>query len=156
MSEPYIAPTPPPLAYAMPADRTVNTDIEHLRLLSIFHFIVGGIQLLIGCFPIIYLVLGILIVIGQLDGSASNGDPTGVGWVLIAIGLFVTTIAWTIGALTIYSGFQMKRRRWRTFSIVVAAVNCIHFPFGTTLGVFTLIVLLRRSVEELYRSTART
>jgi len=29
------------------------------------------------------------------------------------------------------------------FSLVVAGLNCLQFPFGTVLGVFTFVVLLR-------------
>ena len=36
------------------------------------------------------------------------------------------------------------------FFLVVAAINCLHMPLGTVLGVFTIIVLIRQSVVELY------
>jgi hypothetical protein len=32
----------------------------------------------------------------------------------------------------------------------MAAISCIFMPFGTVLGVFTIIVLLRPSVKELF------
>ena len=40
------------------------------------------------------------------------------------------------------------------FSLVVAALDCMGFPFATVLGVFTFIVLLRDSVAELYEAAA--
>jgi hypothetical protein len=54
------------------------------------------------------------------------------------------------GILNLISGFCLRARKHRTFSIVVAAVDCLHIPFGTVLGVFTLAVLVRDSVRELY------
>jgi len=36
------------------------------------------------------------------------------------------------------------------FSFVVACVECLFIPFGVVLGAFTIIVLSRRSVKELY------
>jgi hypothetical protein len=36
------------------------------------------------------------------------------------------------------------------FSIVVAGVNCLQIPFGTALGVFTMMVLLRDTVRQSY------
>jgi hypothetical protein len=49
------------------------------------------------------------------------------------------------------SGLFLRARRHRTFSMVVAAINCLHIPIGTALGVFTFIVLGRESVRKLYR-----
>ncbi len=56
----------------------------------------------------------------------------------------------TVGALTIYSGRCLARRRKKTFSMVMAAINCLSLPFGTALGVFTLVALTRDSVGRLY------
>ena len=39
--------------------------------------------------------------------------------------------------------------RHRTFSRVVAGLNCLHIPLGTVLGIFTSIVLGRESVGQL-------
>jgi hypothetical protein len=36
------------------------------------------------------------------------------------------------------------------FAGVVAGINCLHIPLGTVLGVFTIVVLIRDSVRELY------
>jgi hypothetical protein len=40
-----------------------------------------------------------------------------------------------------------------TFCLVMAGVACMFMPFGTVLGVFTIIVLLRDSVKELFGVT---
>jgi len=36
---------------------------------------------------------------------------------------------------------------------VMACVECLFIPFGTILGVFTIIVLLRESVKALFAAT---
>ena len=59
-------------------------------------------------------------------------------------------LGWAVGILTLISGRAIARRRWRFFSLVMAGVNCASFPFGTLLGIFTFIVLLRASVRSLY------
>lgn len=38
-------------------NRDVGKDLEHLRLLSIFHYVVGGLIALFACFPIIHLMM---------------------------------------------------------------------------------------------------
>ena len=59
---------------------------------------------------------------------------------------------WFIGSgvLNLISGFCISARKHRTFSIAVAAINCLHIPLGTVLGVFTIIVLMRDSVRDVY------
>jgi hypothetical protein len=57
-----------------------------------------------------------------------------------------------LGILVICSGrFISKQRHW-TFSVVIAALMCLSVPLGTVLGVFTLVVLMREPVKQLYRA----
>jgi hypothetical protein len=35
----------------------------------------------------------------------------------------------------------------------VAALSCAFMPFGTVLGVFTIVVLVRPSVKQLFESS---
>lgn len=53
---------------------------------------------------------------------------------------------------TFISGRCLARRRNRLFSFVMAAFLCMFMPFGTVLGIFTIIVLSRESVKRLYES----
>ena len=69
------------------------------------------------------------------------------GGIFMVIGL-ATTVALVI------SGLGLRRRRRRTLSFVVACLICLNVPFGTALGVFTLIVLSRASVKALYDQRA--
>ncbi|MDB6020061.1 MAG: hypothetical protein JWR19_4550 [Pedosphaera sp.] len=64
--------------------------------------------------------------------------------------IFMGTLFASAGALNLLSGLFLRQRRHRTFSIVVGALNCLQIPFGTALGVFTLIVLSRNSVRAAY------
>jgi len=45
---------------------------------------------------------------------------------------------------------RLRQRRSWVFCIVVAALSCIGIPFGTALGVFTLLVLSRHSVKCMF------
>jgi hypothetical protein len=56
------------------------------------------------------------------------------------------------GVLNVISGLCLRARKYRAFSLVVACVNCLHIPLGTVLGVFTIVVLVRDSVRELYEA----
>jgi hypothetical protein len=65
---------------------------------------------------------------------------------------FMGTMTVGAGLANLISGFCILRRRARTFSLIIAGVSCLGFPFGTVLGVFTLVVLLRDSVREEYEA----
>ena len=47
--------------------------------------------------------------------------------------------------------FLVQRRNHR-FCLVLAGVTCLFMPLGTILGVFTLIVLMRDSVQQSFQS----
>ena len=127
-------------------------DLEHLRLLSIFHYVVAGIAALFACFPILHLVVGVL----MLSGAFPENDPaegnimTLVGIFLVAFSGVVILLGLAFSILLILSGTYLKRHVNYTFCLVMAGVACIFMPFGTVLGVFTLLVLMRPSVKNLF------
>jgi hypothetical protein len=79
-------------------------------------------------------------------GAAASGIFAIFEWFYFIFGawFFTSTI------LNIISGLCLRARKHPTFSLVVPAANCLHIPLGTVLGVFTIIVLMRDSVRELY------
>jgi len=66
--------------------------------------------------------------------------------IYVVIGLFMVTLC----VVNILSGLYIRKYKNRTFSFIVAAVNCLQIPLGTLLGVFTIIVLSRVSVKMEY------
>ena len=132
-----------------PADQ----DNEHLRLLSIFHYIVGGILALSACIPIVHVVIGAAFLIhpqGFAGGGQSPFPAEMLGVMFITIGSFIILVGWATAALIVVSGRFLAKRKRYTYCLVVAAVSCIFFPFGTALGVLTLVVLLRASVKPMF------
>lgn len=58
-------------------------------------------------------------------------------------GFFVVIllVCWVICALIIYAGRCVQKRKHRVFVIVMGCLNLLSVPFGTALGIFTLIAL---------------
>jgi len=55
------------------------------------------------------------------------------------------------GVLTCLTGYYLQgRKRW-LFCVVTSAIVCVHAPIGTTLGAFTIVVLMRQSVRDLFQ-----
>jgi hypothetical protein len=136
-------------------DAQALLDQSHLRTLSICHYVLGGIEIAFSSLAIIHVVMGILILTGNLTFPAPPGSGTAppsrlFGAFFVGMGGSVLLLGWTVGILTILSGRFIAQRRRRTFSLVVAGLNCLWVPFGTVLGVFAFIVLLRPSVRDGY------
>jgi thiol:disulfide interchange protein len=129
----------------------MSQDEQHLNLLAIFHFILGGMIALFACFPMIHMVVGILMLSGMLDGE--DAPPRALGILLIAIPAVFIFAGWVIAALVIVAGRKLRRRASWTFCMIVAGLECLFMPFGTALGVFTIVVLSRVSIKELFESS---
>lgn len=130
-----------------------NDDERYLKLLSIFHYVVGGIAGLFACFPIIHFVVGLGILFSSFTQSSQNGGPPAL------IGLFFTLFAggfilfgWVFAICIILGGRFISKRKNYMFCMVMAGIECMFTPFGTVLGVFTIITLVRPSVKELFNS----
>lgn len=147
-----------PLAYQL-MDYQAARDLDHMRLLSLFHYIYGGIVIAMSSIAIVHVVIGIAMILNPRafapPGRAGAPAPDAFfGWIFAVMGGAVLLLGWTVGVLTILSGRWIKQRRRRLFSMVLAGINCMWVPLGTVLGVFTFIVLLRESVMTLYEPRA--
>lgn len=133
-------------------------DAGQLRLLSIFHYVVGGITALFSLFPLIHVAIGIGVITGAMPMNDGSGNPTDdgrmFGWIFIVIGGLVILCGLTLGAFIAYAGRCLAAHRRHTLCMVVAALSCLCMPLGTVLGVFTLVVLLRPSVKAAFDAPA--
>lgn len=129
----------------------MNQDLQHLKLLSIFHYVVGGLMAFGACFPIIYIVIGLVFVINPQAMQAQNGPPPAAfGWFFVVIGGMFVLIGWAIAACVLAAGRFLGNQTNYIFCLVIAAIECLSMPFGTILGVFTIVVLMRESVKDLF------
>jgi len=135
----------------MPQHRS-SRDEEHLKLLSVFHYVWGGL-----CLVGLLFLFGhykIFSVVAELPAGKSS-SPKGFSavfdmmkWIYL-----VGAIACICGAVFNFMAARfIKQRRGRIFCFVIAALNCLQVPLGTGLGVFTFIVLSRDSVRRLYEA----
>lgn len=137
-----------------PETRQSIIDAEHLRLLSIAHYITGGLAILFASMFIFHFV--IFFVLGSDPNffpPPKPGQPPfpdqAFRMMGAAIGIFIL-LGWSFGALTIYVGRCIKRRAHRGLSLTVACLNLIFLPLGTLLGVASLMVLTRSTVKASY------
>jgi hypothetical protein len=127
---------------------------NELDLLAIFHYVLAALSALFGLFPVIHVVLGVAMVTGRLDGGRGGPPQELFGWVFIAMGAALILAAFAYAALLVLAGSFLKSRRHWTYCLVMAAVSCAFFPFGTVLGVFTIVALSRPETKALFAVTA--
>ncbi len=128
--------------------KMVDQDEEHLKLLSILYYVWGGLIGFFACFGIIYVVAGGALIFAS--SLAPNGPPAAVGAVFAVFGILFVLLMGAIGGLTIWTGRNLAQRKRYTFCFVMACISCLSVPLGTALGVFTIVVLQRPHVKQLF------
>jgi hypothetical protein len=126
----------------------MNQDLEQLKLLAIFHYVVAGMAAMVACIPILHLLMGLALATGALGDSDPEARP--VGLVIMVFAALFIVAGWTFAALVAFAGRSLQTRRRYTYCLVMGGVECIFMPVGTVLGVFTIIVLVRDSVKALF------
>ena len=141
--------------------KLMNQDIEHLNLLSIFHYIMGGLNLFASLLVLAH--LGQTAFLGYAFNQAAKEIPAtkipndfpiqSLGSIFI-VSCIVLGLLFLIllvqGIFNIIAGSKLKTYTSISFLKVVAGINCIHIPLGTVLGVFTFVVLGRPSVVAMF------
>jgi hypothetical protein len=130
----------------------VESYAGKVKVLSIFWFIYAGFSLLAG-------VAGLAFAKAFLSGFLSpwihNGPEPGASmpeWFIPAILHFALVFLIIRSALALVAAWGlMQRTEWgRIVAIVAAVFSLLKFPFGTAMGVWTLVVLLGYRNTTLY------
>jgi len=146
-TQPYLQPTP------MTAEEYQRRqDEDHLRLLSIFHYVMGGMTALTYSIFLFHFGMGLMMLTHPATFADHRCDPMPLfmAWAFTIGGGSAVLIGWITGALTVIAGRDLTRRKGYRLAFVMACLNCLHMPLGTALGVFTLLVLTRPSVKAMF------
>jgi hypothetical protein len=137
---------PPPLP--APPDK----DAEHLRLLSIFYFVHGALQLAGIAFGFLHFMImrSIFLRPEVWNGPKGNGTPPPEAMIHFFIAMYVLMGAvFLVGLLVnVWCGFFLMRRKHLMFCQIAAGFTCLSIPLGTILGAFTFMVLNRDGVRH--------
>lgn len=148
------------------SDPSRRVDNDHLNTLSILHYVLAALNLFGGVMAIVqFTFFGPFMerffkAFEQEAAAKGNKGPLGplefnemMHLMMSAMLVFAIVFA-GVGLLNVISGYFLKQRRHRTFSIVIAAIDCLYVPLGTLLGAFTIIVLSRDTVRAIYEEHA--
>jgi hypothetical protein len=125
-----------------------SPDDEHLRLPSVFHYVLSGITAIFACFPLLHVGLGLALHFSpETFAGKGSPPPPAIGLLFACLGGVFVLLGWTLATLMFLAGRALAARRRRALCTFTAAAECLLMPFGTILGVFTLVVLSRPSVQ---------
>jgi tetratricopeptide (TPR) repeat protein len=124
---------------------------KNLNLLGVFHYIAGGLISLSSCLFVVHIAIGIALRSGpELLGRGFAAMPPWAGTIFMALGATAVAIGWTMAALIFAAGRCIRQRKAPGFCLVVAGLSCVWFPFGTILGVITLVQLTKPHVRVMF------
>ena len=134
-----------------------RTDLEQIKVLSVFHFVGVGLAALGLVMVYVHCIFFTRMMSDPnlWKGAANPPPPEMFAPMRWMYGFGATIVAGT-GVMNFCAARWLRAKKNRLFTIGVAIVNCFWFPLGTALGVFTIIVLARESVQALYRESTPT
>src|SRR5262245_147842 len=101
----------------------MNQDLQHLKLLSIFHFVVAGLMALVACFPIIHFVLGLVMIVSPTSMSGGGTPPPpALGWIFVLFGGGIIFVGWTGAICLAFAGWFLRRGKHYLFCFVMACL----------------------------------
>jgi hypothetical protein len=127
----------------------MSQNEDNLRLLSIFHYIIGTLAALFSFLTLPFLVIAYpaFFVFKQVDDSKTIPSAF---WPFLLIPCVGLIIIWIFAALIFAAGRSLAKHKRYTFCLVIAVIECLFIPFGSVLGVLTLILLTRSPVKQLF------
>ncbi len=130
-------------------------DADQLRMIALLSQIYGWITFAFSGFFLLYILFAFAMM-GQSGvlGPASPGAPPFFFRTLILVfGLVALVLAWLNAALSLYACKCLRERRNWNWVMAASCLHCLNMPLGTALGVFTIIVINRPSVRQLFTSS---
>ena len=131
----------------------MDENIRYLNILAIFHFIVASIVGLLSCLPLINLFIGIP-MLKDVPYALKQGEffsqTTLAPLMFILLPAGMTVIGWMFAIAIALNGYYIKNRQWLKYCMVVSGIETIFTPFGTALGVFTIIFLTKPNTKILF------
>ncbi|MGD0297937.1 MAG: hypothetical protein ABSE86_12530 [Bryobacteraceae bacterium] len=122
---------------------------QQVKILGILHIVFGALCVLGGL--IAFAVMGG--IAGIVGSTGQSSDAAVAVPVLAAIGFFVCVLCLVVGLPGLIGGIGLLQyQSWaRITIIVISALDLIHIPIGTALGIYGFWVLLNPETEAMFR-----
>ncbi len=121
---------------------------DHIKVIGILWVIFGAFSLCLALFAFLF-----FFGVAQIP----NVDDVGPG-VLRVIGLVVSSFLALIGVPKIIGGLGLiQHKEWaRILMLVISFISLANVPFGTALGVYSMIILFNPETVRLFKAPPPT
>ena len=126
---------------------------RNLNTLAVLQYVWAGLSFFSAIIIfIVYFILGTAFTSDVFP--VSNADDQAVfqviGGVFFIISIISVIILIATAVMKIMCGVFIQKKKNRIFCIVIAALECFNIPFGTALGVFTIVELEKPEAKEMF------
>jgi hypothetical protein len=123
----------------------------HVKVVGILHIVLGSLGVVFALFTL----LAAGTVAGVIGSSAEAGDAAVAVPIIGMFGTLAAVFLLILGLPGVIVGIGLLYfKPWaRILGIVISALDLIHIPFGTLIGVYGLWVLLNKETEPLFQTT---
>jgi hypothetical protein len=129
---------------------TETDNEQQLRLLAIFHYVVAGVTALFALLPLIHFTIGWFLLHAPPPKHGDEPPPAFIGYIFMMLGAGFFLLGQSFAVCVVAAGRSIHSHTHYWFAFVMACLQCGFFPFGTVLGVFTIVVLSRPGVKRMF------
>ncbi|MGI8884472.1 MAG: hypothetical protein ACR2IA_09550 [Pyrinomonadaceae bacterium] len=124
------------------------TGKDHNKLLSIFHFVQGGLQAFGGI--VVLLIYGGLGI--AMRQSARGSEEQMVGTIFIVLAFVIAPIILLFASINLTAGYKMLKEKpgARNWGIAASIISLLSIPLGTALGIYGLWFLCGDEGKQFY------
>lgn len=133
----------------------MNPDEYQLHILSIAYRVAAGILALATVMESIFVLAGMGLVNGILLKPSDDLIDRAGGWLFIIHGIICAPITGCYVLATLITASYLSSRKNYMFCKTIAYALCLLVPLGTILGAFTLVVMNRKSVKDMFYLSLR-
>jgi hypothetical protein len=129
----------------------IDRDQEHLRILTMCYYLLAACTGFFSLLALLYVGFAAIALSGVVAANqSSNADPRAIGYIFAAFGIAGFLFGMGMALLYYLVARGLRDHRWSTFCYAMAAISCLYIPFGTAIGVCTILVLNRPDVKRLF------
>lgn len=140
----------PQSAQAQPASATAQ-DIANLNTIGTLYYVLAAITAVFSLFPIFHVLAGLaLIFVEPKMAHPNDPNPQMIGWMFLIMGSSFILIGLAFAGLFLTIARRIRARRSHLFCVIGAGISCLMMPFGTALGVFALLLLMKPHINALF------
>lgn len=129
-----------------------KNESQTLDLISIFHYVLAALIYFKGAISFLFIGIGTIAVAGILS---EKPDDMHIGLLAVVLIFYVgplifLCLMWAMATLILIAGKRINKRTNLMYCQVIAGLECLCVPFGTILGIFSLIKLTKPEFKEAF------